>query len=529
MRRVAFILLAVLACIGYAHVLFRAYHELQGGFHSDASIYMVVARGILHGLTPYADLFENKAPGVFLLGALSILLTGGTAFLSWFQAAVIAFFPWTILLPGLALTKNAVARLLLFAFSCALAIFVAEYSGQLLPESWGALFSMLFLGYLAMRAGRESWSMKTYAILAGLLLVATGIKEPFFLSTLGAALMLTRGWNDIRRLGIVAGVAGVAGLAGLLLLGQLHAYITIHLAHMLGFHIFHPWGTVGVPWWIRLNDLPRIARLFWVFSPAFMGAVLMLWGGALLTTSCSGQKLKDQASMKRSWPLRLACRLSSWNVTLFILATWSNTAAVGFTGDFYFHHFVFAVPLLAACALKIVRDGPCGRATMQPCGYAPMLSAAALVFGLLLSITLIKTEWDLRYGQKLFQEWAMPKKRLAIALDQAMDRCGYDRYLNLIDRPEGFYGFPTHLPYGPIFTQYGRFIGALPEYVDAFALALTTAPVAVLTSDDAIIPLDQATREGVLQSFTQTPPPCAADATKADTSPYRILFRSGAR
>jgi hypothetical protein len=43
---------------------------------SDYLLYTVVGRGILNGLTPYIDLFESKPPGMFLLAAVSLLVSG---------------------------------------------------------------------------------------------------------------------------------------------------------------------------------------------------------------------------------------------------------------------------------------------------------------------------------------------------------------------------------------------------------------------------------------------------------------------
>ena len=51
--------------------------ELNAAYSVDDPLYWAVGRGILNGLKPYIDLFENKPPGIFWLSALSMKLTGG--------------------------------------------------------------------------------------------------------------------------------------------------------------------------------------------------------------------------------------------------------------------------------------------------------------------------------------------------------------------------------------------------------------------------------------------------------------------
>jgi hypothetical protein len=41
--------------------------EARGAINSDGIAYLIVGRGILNGLRPYADLFESKPPGMYFL------------------------------------------------------------------------------------------------------------------------------------------------------------------------------------------------------------------------------------------------------------------------------------------------------------------------------------------------------------------------------------------------------------------------------------------------------------------------------
>src|SRR4051794_25138269 len=71
------VLLIALAFLNGSHELtLRLLYELQVPVHGDSAIYFTIGRGIVHGLVPYRDLFETKPPGVFLLAALSLLISG---------------------------------------------------------------------------------------------------------------------------------------------------------------------------------------------------------------------------------------------------------------------------------------------------------------------------------------------------------------------------------------------------------------------------------------------------------------------
>ena len=47
-------------------------YELSHAYTADAPLYWAVGRGMLNGLTPYSEMYENKPIGVFLLSAISI-------------------------------------------------------------------------------------------------------------------------------------------------------------------------------------------------------------------------------------------------------------------------------------------------------------------------------------------------------------------------------------------------------------------------------------------------------------------------
>ena len=52
--------------------------ELNHAYNWDSPLYWAVGRGMINGLKPYAEMYENKPLGIFLVSALSFLLTDDT-------------------------------------------------------------------------------------------------------------------------------------------------------------------------------------------------------------------------------------------------------------------------------------------------------------------------------------------------------------------------------------------------------------------------------------------------------------------
>ena len=91
--RVIVALLAIIFLKGSYEVFLRLFYEIQGAYTGDSPIYWAMGRGILNGRTPYIDLFETKPPGIFLLSALSIALTGGPMLGTVIQTLIIGAVP----------------------------------------------------------------------------------------------------------------------------------------------------------------------------------------------------------------------------------------------------------------------------------------------------------------------------------------------------------------------------------------------------------------------------------------------------
>ena len=337
------------------------------------------------------------------------------------------------------------------------------------------------------------------------LFFALGFKEPMFFSIVGGALIALPSWKHARGIGKPVALVTVAGIAALTLFRFVTAYFLVYVPHIVGYHLFHPWGTVNEPLLLRTADLPRIVENMLTVSPFLPLLIASLWIGALAVLLAQANTRKKQLAAFARW----------------LLASWLITLPVGLTGDFYFHHFVFAVPGYAGLALACLRG-------WDSIPHARFRQAGIAVLTVLLPLTI----WTMPHGEwggkeEWEREWAGPMRQTGRLLDAVMDACDVDRYFLLVDRPEGLYGFTRHSPYGPIFTQYGRFIGVSPVYLAQFTEALEHAEIAVITTDADTVQMDPHTVQYVEQSFSLQPWPCAKDLSQP--LPYRFLFRVGAR
>ncbi len=85
------------------YVMIRAFYsvityELSHAYTADAPLYWAVGRGMLNGLTPYSEMYENKPIGVFFLSALSFRLTDSTILCNWISILAIVII---VLVPGI--------------------------------------------------------------------------------------------------------------------------------------------------------------------------------------------------------------------------------------------------------------------------------------------------------------------------------------------------------------------------------------------------------------------------------------------
>lgn len=75
---ISFLILSFTALFGIYELYNSVRLSLSFPSTMDTQLFMTVGRGISEGLTPYADMYENKPPAIFWLSALSYKLNGDT-------------------------------------------------------------------------------------------------------------------------------------------------------------------------------------------------------------------------------------------------------------------------------------------------------------------------------------------------------------------------------------------------------------------------------------------------------------------
>src|SRR3989338_5707859 len=500
--RVIIALLAIILLKGSYEVFLRLFYEIQGPYTGDSTIYWAVGRGILNGLTPYTDLFETKPPGIFLLSAMSIALTGGPMLGTVIQTLIIGAVPISLGIffwfdtRGKKLEARTFLTTLAVLFGMLLTLFMAERSGEYQVESFGAFFGIVYVLAIAWR--RERWHINDAWIPAGCLLLAIGLKEPFFFSLLGSALILHDAKRPMLRLFILPFViAAFVGIHLLVALGFWSAFMDTYLPIMLGSHIEN-YG----PLWVRGFAFRRVFDDLNGFAQPLGYLMTLLLAVAMVATH-SWRKTYVQASL----------RLVSIPIGLYLIVM-----GVGLGGEFWNHHFAIAIPGYVALFILTMR-------AMERWNIPARLLYITTATMIGIAIFLVPRHYQDRL------EFLLPDARTAkteaMMIDTILDRCAIERYLFLGSNGPQAYGYTRHSPERPLFAPSGppldyMFSVEQPELRSSFLRTLSKARLAVV--DQYLLgDLTEYTKSYVAEHFTETPWECAKPALR--DSRYRILFR----
>lgn len=549
----------------FIHVLVL---EGRGAIDPDGVVYMIVGRGMLNGLRPYVDLFESKPPGMFFLGALSLVTTGDDRGALFLQVAIFTCLP--LLLAGFAwhevrkepdwLRRHAVIGTSLL-LGLLITLFLEERSGGFQTESFGAFFASLYLLRLFLQ---RPISTKTgTAINACLLLCTLGLKEPFFLTVLAGVLLLTRNKEDfIRAFLVPLGIAAVIGTAILAALSYLGPYLSLYVPTMLASRI-QP--NLLEPLWARGFGVGRLFVNLGRFAAApLVGAIFaFLWFMApalktrvrdtrmLLLTLVTSAVLYVLLIYTRVF-LVLLVAISRLNVSFhdaggfialragayfmvaalaigllmyqhkrgLMFSTLAGCAALYFTctavgiTDETSWHWGFAFPFLFSLALLFVRYAGQGTSLDIPVATVTIVSIAA---GLMYQ----PSDGHLQYlRENLAHNSSGVNWPIARRFDQLLDRCHLSSYF--ADSSEIPLAMSRHSPLGPIFVLRDHTNYLPPDHPllqQTYANIRDRGQLIVLGPGSHIAELVP----DVLAGFTDQVPACAADLLPLDG--LKVLFR----
>ncbi|MBT4392652.1 MAG: hypothetical protein HOG89_03110 [Candidatus Peribacter sp.] len=465
--------------IATAGLLSRAWFEVSSGvLHIDAQIFQTVGQGMLNGLLPYADLFETKPPGIFLLHALSLKIFGSQFLVKLLQAIVLLGIPVLVLAPAIARAQgktNADRRLISLMsllFGVLLSLYTANQAGLGLPESYGAFAVILYFVYLITN---HNSSIARSIILGILMLITVGLKEPFLFVILAGVILLQK--DLLSSFVYPLCIAIIFGLIALLALGLAVPFFQVYLPHMFGYHIAQHEGSA----FVHALEIWRTFINIGAYSWWFAVVIAAVWV-SVLTRSKSV--------------------LIRWGIASYI-----TLLAIAIGGDFYGHHFIFAVPVYAVLWWKFAER------SKNFWFIVPLLVAAAL----------LNTQLSFSDQKTLWKDDEQEMQRTAQIVDEVMNRCEWDRYLQMIVREGGPYAYTKHSPYGPVFVHYSRFLGGNPLYQKAHIRALQDAPL-ILLDDLENTNLTDIAKEYLGVRYAQDAPACAGEDF-VQPLPFHLLFR----
>lgn len=414
-------------------------YEMNHAYTADAPMYWTVGRGILNGIKPYSGLYENKPVGVFLISALSMLLTDEIILCDafcLFCLILIGFMPavFTGLYWWNHCKRNGKESLLLcvgFALiqGFLLMLYCEERSGGFQVESMGAaLTGLYFLAAAQIQASKVCGRKKMIiwmVISAFFVMCGVMMKEPFVLLMISGSLLFTDCIQDIIRKTVIPICLG--GIMTVLLLavsGILPEYFQIYLKNMLGSHI----NIYGSPFRRALNF-----NLVLDDIRNFSEVLLILIGFSLLIYVLNVCFYKNSS-----------IKLRIWKLLTILIAIFCASFAVGLGGQYYNHHYIFAAPLYLLFMVKGCQ------VCADLCKDNNKIIIFALNFALLISLGRMT---NLPFGGDYTEKYYDMVKKAEYA-DALLDYYGEDTFQFLgFNGENNFLGLLKHSPQGPLFVQ----------------------------------------------------------------------------
>jgi hypothetical protein len=376
------LVLCCVAALKGIHDLFKIVtYEFGGAMDSDVAIYFIVARGMLNGLRPYTDIFESKPPGMFLLSMLSLLITGGQYLLSFFSGLIYIIIPGSLGIYAYvrsnktSLAWTMLSVLLAIIGGIVVATFLEDRAGAAQTESFGSLFGCLYALSIV-------WDSKNYpktmlAIRSLLLLATLGLKEPFVLTIIGVAVILTKRPRDLLTVFVLpACIGGCIAVVFMLLSGILMPYITILLPAMIGGRV----GSTSIePLWTKTFAVGR------VFANITTYYVTPLFGWLMATLWCIAPALRSKNTDAPSIAVSIVQGICGYYslLSIFILSVaayvhfHSNLYVIDYSLPWEITKIVFCLAILGTCFFFFSRQRRMVYATL--CTFVALMCAALAV------------------------------------------------------------------------------------------------------------------------------------------------------
>lgn len=423
--------------MGHAAIL-RLRYEMGGPATVDTTLYWTVGKGMLLGKQPYVDLFETKPPGIFVLSALSYAATG-TSFLTHVAevaAESVLFFTGALLAILNARRLPVAVSSLLAVVGFPFALYVAERSGEVQVESFGAAFLVAYAAIVAFWKTESAWKLLASSVT---LLLAVGFKEPFVFCAAAIALVLSDSPKDFwRSFALPLSLALLGGMLFLFFSGNVGGYVGIYLDEMVNRHIGSSEGLFAragnlVPAWSDARSYSPY--LPWILLSAFA--------------------LSWLAKLRRARGLQGLLAVSFAH----LLALYFAQLALAVGGPSFNHHYAFHVAFFVACGFAVA-----AQASRAPRAFFDSCVAVSLLLSIApFSMAVTIPDYDAALQGIRFNETRA--RAVAEKVDMVMRTCGMDDYVFI--GPNGWHPFAYTAipPLGPNFFQYDYFFnGARPFF-----------------------------------------------------------------
>lgn len=414
-------------------------YEFSHAYTADSPLYWTVGRGMLNGYKPYAEMYENKPIGIFLISAISFALTGGTILcnvVSCLAALMLTLIPAAVLLSVFKRTdetdgvRRTAAFLSVLLSGLLITVYSEVRSGGFQVEAIGAAFSVLFIALVVKLKNVQT--RKKRIILTALasiaLCCAAMIKEPFVIvSIFGALLFIDDLKQLIENLVIPCAFGGVLTLLLLTVGGVISPYFSIYISRMFETRV----GGEGSSAFSRARDLLRVINDIKGFSDWLFYVILLFFGLTLLRGAIGKKQSAGRVFL---------------HVIKVIAAVYAASFCVGMGGYYYNHHFIFAVPIY--CAFVIY-----GGALLFE--YKPKKGTARNIVILLLGVMMLITSVSIgnKYGGDYTEKYQSITAQ-AEYVDSLLDFYQEDRYQYIgFNGEDVFIGLTKHSPQGPVFAQ----------------------------------------------------------------------------
>ncbi|MDO8468936.1 MAG: hypothetical protein Q7S29_04225 [Candidatus Peribacter sp.] len=563
----SFCLWAIIA-ISAAKALFDLFSilslEWRGPVNDDFLSYTIVGRGILNGLIPYKDLFMPRPPGIFILSAVSLFLTGGERFATIMAIVMLLAIPISFLFSVKSFQpKQEIAWKKWLRYSMALLLGIAlvihleERAGALQTEMFGAFFSVLLI--LSVATFRNVQRRLIYLLNGVLFLCAVGFKEPFLMTATMATLMVAetnRQW--LRMIVLPAIISLVFGVVILFVLGWFSPYINLGLPATLHSRIID----TGVPIWLRgfavrklfanatdFSTIPflgyTLAMLFLLY-PFFrsrtpsrwlalravcaMGSILAIFQSICVLASfilvlrqmrvndymrdrffllvCGGYGLLVLIAFLLIFLcVRKQGSLLRRDIVVASLSLYFAALAVGLSGNYNWYHFTFAFPVYVALIVVFLRS-------MYNDTSHTLIASVLSSFVVIGMLHFVPSLDFLQRIEPMRQYSFANHQNIVSRFDAILDACGVKRYISL--GAQSALAYAKHSPYGPSFILDSDRLFA----VESDKHLQEDAQIIALPSGQGI---QHPLKSWIEENFTSDAPACA----KTMPQPFgiRLLFR----